>query len=48
MFFFIETVIDSGSYSMTSVFKCSDAALLNLFKEHFRKSLVGKWMPLEL
>lgn len=47
MFFFIETVIDTRSHLMTSSFKCADAALLSLFKEHFKKSLVGKWMPLD-
>ncbi|XP_065834378.1 uncharacterized protein [Oscarella lobularis] len=46
-FFFIEATVDARKSIMTAVFKCEDAAALGAFKEHFRKSLVGKWMPLD-
>ncbi|XP_065187426.1 AP-4 complex subunit beta-1-like [Sycon ciliatum] len=46
--FFIEATIDSRSSVLTAGFKCTDASSLAQFREHFRKSLVGKWMPLEI
>eukprot|EP00118_Oscarella_pearsei_P016797 m.162889 g.162889 ORF g.162889 m.162889 type:complete len:423 (+) comp38848_c0_seq3:2974-4242(+) len=47
-FFFTEATVMAEKAVMSAVFKCADAGALGPYKEHFRKSLVGKWIPLEL
>ena len=43
----METVIDTSTGSLKAVIKADENSDVTPFHEHFRQSLLGKWLALE-
>lgn len=46
-FYLVETVIDTSTGSLNAVIKADEHSDVTLFRDHFRQSLLGKWLALE-